>query len=349
MTITVYQSIEVKLSLSYDKAEFESNLILGYERALFSRATVKMLAVIAKQNNIIVSKAASKQQMIHILFPFFSTHNFFATFTKDQLERKTGNQLRSIAKQRSIDFGQLKSKKAMIARLLPLVLKKTVNKFAILPVRFLDIVTNQKTGYIRLDWWFRTGTVTISCILNKKKFTSFVAVHCQVWKTVKIDVVQRLEQGAIFVPPIIASYSAAHFLDLRFYYEVLNFYLTNLNFASNSNIDITAWVERFNTDRRRKAVVTHVINSKKFNDFVNFYCEIGNLQLSEAVFSQNNSIYVKPVVALYIASELDSLFSYKVFNWYVHSKRGYKLVNWELYYKRARQVPVPNPIQCLFT
>ena len=345
MTTTVYESIEVKLSLSYDKAKVESDLILGYERALFSRATVKMLGVIAKQNNIVVSKAASKQQMIDILFPFFSAHNLFVTFTKKQLECKTENQLRSIARQRSIDFGQLKSKKAMVVRLLPLVSKKTVNKFAILPVRFLDMITNKKTGYIRLDWWFRTSNVTINSILKKKKFTSFVALHCQIWKTAKIDVVQRLKQGATFVPPIIASYSAAHFLDLRFYYKVLNFYLTNKNFVSNSNIDITAWVERFNKDKKRKAFVTHVVKSKKFNNFVNFYCEIENLQLSEAVFSQNNSIYVKPVVALYIASELDSLFSYEAFNWYVHSKGGYELINWKLYYKQTRQVPVPNPIK----
>jgi len=140
----------IKEKKTCEKARIKLNRI-EHEKALFSKMSVQMLRVIAKDHNIVLSENADKSQIVDIMFPFFSTYNIGVNYTKAQLLRKNKTQLRYIAKKLNIEFNGLRSTEIMIERLLPLVSKKTVDASAILPVGFLGIIKNKKTGYIRLE------------------------------------------------------------------------------------------------------------------------------------------------------------------------------------------------------
>lgn len=113
-------------------------------------------------------------------------------------------------------------------------------------------------------------------------------MHCLIWKTAETDVLHRqpLEQNAVYVPPVIASFCAANFLDLNFYYKVLNLYLTNLNLTLNSNINLTLYLDylRVVRGKKRKYSFSRVRNSRKCNNFVELYCQTKNLQVSDAIY-----------------------------------------------------------------
>ena len=176
-------------------------------------------------------------------------------------------------------------------------------------------------------------------------------MHCLIWKTAETDVLHRqpLEQNAVYVPPVIASFCAANFLDLNFYYKVLNLYLTNLNLTLNSNINLTLYLDylRVVRGKKRKYSFSRVRNSRKCNNFVELYCQTKNLQVSDAIYWQRQTdfIYAKPVVALFIACEFDPLLCYEIFNWFIYKKQKYELVAWDSYYKKAGQIRPLNPIQ----